>query len=122
MQKEQKQRLNPVNSLYRISRLVSDTEDPLKALEIIIDEVVAALNPASASISLFNPDTRQLEIEVSRGLPKDSSKFALEPGRGVTGWVLATLFLTTLTLVRLPIVWSPSLMAPMRRMSRRIEA
>ena len=88
MQKEQKQRLNPVNSLYRISRLVSDTEDPLKALEIIIDEVVAALNPASASISLFNPDTRQLEIEVSRGLPKDSSKFALEPGRGVTGWVL----------------------------------
>ena len=34
----------------------------------------------------------------------------------------ATLFLTTLTLVRLPVTSVPSLIAPMRRMSMRTEA
>jgi len=75
-----------VNSLYRISSLVSNTDDPRRALEIVLDEIVFALNPASASIALVNPDTQRLELEVSRDLPDPSGADNLALGRGITGW------------------------------------
>ncbi len=76
-----------VDSLYRISSLVSDTEDPREALEIIIDEIMRILPAQSAAIELLNPDTNLLEIEVFRGFPDHSKEMQLRLGQGVTGWV-----------------------------------
>ncbi len=75
-----------IDSLYRISSLVSDTDDPRDALEFILREIVAILKPGSASIALLNPDSRRLEIEVSHGLPEGAASRDLALGEGVTGW------------------------------------
>jgi signal transduction histidine kinase len=75
-----------IDSLYRISSLVSDTDEPKVALELILQEIIAVLHPSSASISLINPDTQKLELEVAYGLPEDFSEVALALGQGITGW------------------------------------
>ncbi len=76
-----------LDSLYSISSLVNQTNSPQEALEIIIDEIMAVLPAASASIILINPDTGMLEIEAIRGLPEESREIQLRMGQGVTGWV-----------------------------------
>jgi len=73
--------------LYRISSLVGRTEDPKQALQLILAEVIDCLRAASGSISLLNPDTGMLEIEVQQGLPNDIGELGLRLGQGVTGWV-----------------------------------
>jgi signal transduction histidine kinase len=73
--------------LYRISSLVGRTEDPRQALRSILAELVAALHAGSGSISLLNPDSGKLEIEVQQGLPPDLDEVGLRLGQGVTGWV-----------------------------------
>jgi len=76
-----------LDALYHISRLVSDTEDPQEALQLILDEVMRVLPATSASIALVNPDTQLLQIEVERGLPSNSKGLELPLGQGITGWV-----------------------------------
>lgn len=76
-----------IDSLYRISSLVSDTDEPKVALKLILEEIVTVLKPSSASISLINPDTKHLELEVAHGLPEDLDDIALALGQGITGWV-----------------------------------
>jgi signal transduction histidine kinase len=76
-----------IDALYRISSLVAKTEDPHKALQSILGEIVNILQPTSASICLINPDSKRLEVEVSFGLPSDAVEFDLPMGRGITGWV-----------------------------------
>jgi len=73
--------------LYRISSIISRTEDPQQALRSILAEVSAALHATSGSIALLNPDTGKLEIEVQQGLPPDIGELGLRLGQGVTGWV-----------------------------------
>ena len=75
-----------IDSLYRISSLVSNTEEPKDALTLILQEIINVLQPSSASISLINPDTQRLELEVSHGLPEDWSDLDLALGQGITGW------------------------------------
>jgi len=75
-----------IDSLYRISSLVSDTDEPKVALDLILKEIIAVLRPSSASISLINPDTHKLELEASYGLPEDFDDVVLELGQGITGW------------------------------------
>ena len=65
---------NAIDSLYKISSLVSNTEDPKEALDLILEEIVRVLKPSSASISLINPDSKKLELEVSRGLTEEWKK------------------------------------------------
>ncbi|NBB80180.1 MAG: GAF domain-containing protein [Verrucomicrobia bacterium] len=75
-----------IDSLYRISSLVSDTDEPRVALQLILDEIVRVLQPNSASISLINPDTKALELEASYGLPENWQDLELSLGQGITGW------------------------------------
>ena len=75
-----------IDSLYRISSLVSDTEEPKVALNLILEEIVRVLAPNSASISLINPDNKRLELEASYGLPEGWSDMDLALGQGITGW------------------------------------
>jgi len=76
-----------IDSLYRISSLLSDTDDPKVALNFIVKEIVRVLRPNTASISLLNPDSQRLELEVTEGLPASAANVALEIGQGLTGWV-----------------------------------
>jgi signal transduction histidine kinase len=73
--------------LYRLGNLVNSTEDPGEALELLLDEVVRVFGASSAAVSLLNPDTGGLRIEVSRGHDGTALGFELPPGRGITGWV-----------------------------------
>jgi signal transduction histidine kinase len=75
-----------IDSLYRISSLVSDTDEPKVALDFILKEIVRVLKPSSASISLINPDTKRLELEASHGLPESWTDIELALGQGITGW------------------------------------
>ncbi|CAI8291022.1 MAG: Sporulation kinase E [Opitutia bacterium UBA7350] len=76
-----------LDSLYRISSLVSRTENPTEALRLIMDEVVRVLKPNGVFICLMNRDTQRLELEVSYGFPDRWNDLTLELGQGITGWV-----------------------------------
>ena len=75
-----------IDSLYHISSLVANTDEPKVALKLVLDEIVRVLQPNSASISLINPDNQRLELEVSHGLPDNWSDLDLALGQGITGW------------------------------------
>lgn len=83
----QEERPSIIDSLYRISSVTTGTEDPHEALQTIIEEIVQQIDCSSASICLVNPDTNELDIEVSRGLPDQWTHLRLPLTRGVTGWV-----------------------------------
>jgi hypothetical protein len=53
-----------IDALYRISRIVSATEDPREALEGVIDAIMDVLPADSASIELLSLDSNRLQIEV----------------------------------------------------------
>ena len=76
-----------IESLYRISSLVGQIEDPQNALEVILDEMVRVFEASSASVALIHPDSRELRIEAASGLPDSVKDFPLKLGIGVTGWV-----------------------------------
>ena len=76
-----------VDALYRISKLSAKENNPVEALEGILDEVISLFGASSASISLINADSDKLLIEVERGLSKEGKGFELPMGVGITGWV-----------------------------------
>lgn len=76
-----------IDALYRIIRVVSSTEDPKEALELIIDEIMNVLPADSAAVELINPDHNCLEVEVYRGFPRSLESTQLKVGAGLTGWV-----------------------------------
>jgi signal transduction histidine kinase len=74
-------------ALYRISTLVGRVDDPREALRAILAIAVETFGAGSGSISLLNPDSGRLEIEVHQGMPADTEEIALRLGQGITGWV-----------------------------------
>ena len=73
--------------LYEVSQTIHSTLDPQAALQSIINEAVKAVRASSGSVMLINPNTRQLDIQASVGLPADSKEFKLHLREGITGWV-----------------------------------
>ena len=73
--------------LYQVSKVIHSSLDPREALELILDETVRLMRASSASVVLYNPTSRRLEIEASRGLPPDAATLKLRLGEGITGWV-----------------------------------
>ena len=76
-----------LDCLYRVGAFVNATEDPREALNFILSEVVRTLGASSASISLLEPSTGTLRIEVSNGLDEKTHDKVLPAGQGITGWV-----------------------------------
>lgn len=74
-------------TLYRIASLVGRDVEPRDALTTILAAAIETLGARSGTISLLNPDTGRLEIEVEQGLDLKRDELALRPGQGVTGWV-----------------------------------
>ena len=73
--------------LHAVSRLAATAESPRVAMEEILRLAIAHFRASSGTISLLNPDTGKLEIEVHQGMPADINEVALRPGQGITGWV-----------------------------------
>jgi len=76
-----------VDALYRISTVAGNEQNPVIALQGILDEVISLFGASSASICLINADSDKLLIEMERGLSKESKGFELPIGVGITGWV-----------------------------------
>ncbi|HEY9250968.1 MAG TPA: GAF domain-containing protein, partial [Rariglobus sp.] len=74
-------------ALYRISSLAGRVDDPHQALQAILAVCIETLAASSGSISLLNPDTGKLEIDVHQGLFHDADEVSLRLGQGITGWV-----------------------------------
>lgn len=74
-------------ALYRISSLAGRVDEPHEALTAILDIAIESLGAFSGSISLLNPDTGKLEIDVQQGLFTDTDEVSLRLGQGITGWV-----------------------------------
>ena len=74
-------------ALYRISSLTGRIDDPREALTAILSVTIETLAAFSGSISLLNPDTGKLEIDVHQGLFTDADEVTLRLGQGITGWV-----------------------------------
>ncbi|MBW8781107.1 MAG: GAF domain-containing protein [Verrucomicrobia bacterium] len=81
--------LNPkvYEALYRVSSIAGRLDDPREALTAILAVAIDVLRASSGTISLLNPDTGKLEIDVLQGLPPDSDEVSLRLGQGITGWV-----------------------------------
>ncbi len=70
-----------------VGRLAATADTPRAAMVEILRLSIAHFHASSGSISLLNPDTGKLEIEVHQGMPADIDEVALRPGQGITGWV-----------------------------------
>ena len=62
-------------------------DDPREAIAAILKILIEVLGASSGTVSLLNPDTGKLEIEVQQGLPLDNDEVPLRLGQGITGWV-----------------------------------
>ena len=76
-------------ALYRISSLTGRTDDPREALSTILAVTIETLAAFSGSISLLNPDTGKLEIDVHQGLFNEADEVSLRLGQGITGYTLS---------------------------------
>ncbi|MEO7412989.1 MAG: GAF domain-containing protein [Opitutaceae bacterium] len=73
-------------ALYRLSSLATREQDPRSALRMILNDLVRIFDADAGAISLLNPSTDRLEIEVSTEESQEGSPTGLKPGHGVTGW------------------------------------
>lgn len=75
------------SALYRITRLFGRGAEPREVWQSILAIVVEQMDAVSGTVSLLNPDTGKLEIEVQQGLAASSDELSLRLGQGITGWV-----------------------------------
>jgi signal transduction histidine kinase len=75
------------SALYRIASLFGRRDEPHDVLREILAIATTEFGAVSGTISLLNPDTGKLEIEVEQGLGTDLEDVALRLGQGITGWV-----------------------------------
>jgi signal transduction histidine kinase len=80
-------RLERLESLHKVSRLVHSTLELRESLQIILDEAVRLMRATSGSVCMVNPTTGFLEIEAARGLPASAPNVRLKVGEGITGIV-----------------------------------
>jgi signal transduction histidine kinase len=73
--------------LHRIASLVGRRNEPREVLRTILGTVIELFDAVSGTISLLNPDTGKLEIEVGQGLDVEQEDLSLRLGQGITGWV-----------------------------------
>jgi Nif-specific regulatory protein len=80
-----------VQCLYEITTAIHGTLDLRKALYKVLDILSEHLGMNRGSISLLNPETSEIHIEVAHGIsPTAKTKGRYKLGEGVTGRVIAT--------------------------------
>ena len=73
--------------LHGIGECLYISDEPEKVMDSALKRIADYFGVSHAFISLFNPNTNQLEIEAQIGLPDDCRNWVLPLGVGLTGWV-----------------------------------
>jgi Nif-specific regulatory protein len=80
-----------IECLYEITKAIHGTLDLRKALYKVLDILSEHLGMNRGSISLLNPETFEIHIEVAHGIsPSAKTKGRYKLGEGVTGRVIET--------------------------------
>ena len=75
-------------ALYKIATLAGNSEVPRAILRSILKIIIDAVDGVSGDVSLVNPDSNQLEVELANSLGKPSDEdLSMRLGQGITGWV-----------------------------------
>lgn len=84
-----KSKLDEINCLYEITKAIHDTLDLRKALYKVLDLLSEHLGMNRGSITLLNPETSEIYIDVAHGLsPMEKRKGQYKLGEGITGRVI----------------------------------
>ena len=77
--------------LYEVSQLLISTSDPRKALDSIMNILHSKMEMNRGTITIINPITQELEIEVAHGLTEEEKQRGhYQIGEGITGRVVET--------------------------------
>jgi PAS domain S-box-containing protein len=83
-------RLAELDALQKISSALRVAETIDDALDILLDETLAALEAQAGAINLFDPSREQLWCSASRGWFRQLTITSLKVGEGIAGTVFAT--------------------------------
>jgi diguanylate cyclase (GGDEF)-like protein len=91
MQGSLKDRIEELQTLYGVSKAVSATLDLSELLHVILERVMAVMKAERGSVMLYEEETDELRVEVSRGIDHEhASKARVKLGDRVSGYVLQT--------------------------------
>ncbi|MBN2385480.1 MAG: GAF domain-containing protein [Anaerolineales bacterium] len=82
--------LRDLEAINRISNALRASEDLEQMLPGFLDETLALLGSGSGTIELYDPETRELRQEVSRGWFSQINGAPLKEGEGIAGTVFQT--------------------------------
>ena len=86
-----KTRPDEISCLYEITGAIHATMDLRKSLNNALDLLSEHLGISRSSITLLNPDTSEIYIEVAHGISsKQKTRGRYKLGEGVTGRVIET--------------------------------
>lgn len=83
-------RIQRLETLQRVSRVIHSTLELRESLELILGEAMPLVPATSGVVALVNPTTRFLEIEAAHGLPPQVRSMRLRVGEGAAGWAAKT--------------------------------
>ena len=87
--KKKRAQPDPIDCLYEITAALYASLDLRKALYKVLDLLSGHLDMDRGSITLLNPGTAEIHIEVAHGIsPKAKSKGRYKLGEGITGRVI----------------------------------
>jgi len=87
---ELRKRIQRLETLQRVSRVIHSTLELRESLELILAETLRLMPASSGLVALVNPTTRFLEIEAAQGLPPHVRSMRLRVGEGAAGWSART--------------------------------
>lgn len=91
MQGNLKDRIEELQTLYGVSKAVSATLDLQELLHVILERVMAVMKAERGSVMLYEEETDELRVEVSRGVDAQHAQNArVKLGERVSGYVLQT--------------------------------
>lgn len=91
MQGNLKDRIEELQTLYGVSKAVSATLDLNELLHVILERVMQVMKAETGSVMLYEEETEELRVEVSRGIdPQVAQKARVKMGERVSGYVLQT--------------------------------
>jgi PAS domain S-box-containing protein len=83
-------RLGELNALQKVSAALRVAKTTDEALDILLDETLAALEAQAGAINLYDPSRDQLWCSASRGWFRELSTLSIKTGEGITGTVFAS--------------------------------
>jgi len=85
------QEIADLNSLYEITRALASFTDLRECLEKAMETLAATTGMTNCTVSIVNPVTGQLEVEVGHGMSAEARKRGkYKIGEGITGRVVAS--------------------------------